>query len=60
MLGLDPELYAFASGVSAAQLCGETPGEPYLWLQDSGCRCTQTADHVLVGMDHVSPNGMVW
>jgi len=60
MLDLDPTLATFAASISAAQQCGETPGEPYPWLQDNSERCTLIVDHVLVGLNHVSSNGTVW
>lgn len=60
MRDLSSDFLAFAATISAVQLCGETPGEPYPWLEDTNERCLGLCDHVLYGLDHISGNGTVW
>lgn len=60
MTGLHPWHAWQVARVIARQRCNELPGEPYCDESDSDIRCAELVDHVLVRIDHCSPNGTVW
>lgn len=60
MPGLHPWQAWQAARVIAGQRCNELPGEPYCDESDNDLRCAELVDHVLVRIDHCSPNGTVW